>query len=183
VLESVNHEVDRLIKLVGSLLTLARADAGQIPISRESVDLGGAVGDAVEQVRPVALAKTIDIVVVKGPDVRLVADQDLLLQLVLNLLDNAVKFTPVGGSVNVTWAREDGEALVRVADSGPGIPPEHLPHIFERFYRADSARAGGGAGLGLSISRWIAEAHGGSISAENALAGGATFTVRLALTG
>ena len=185
VLEAVNHEVDRLIRLVGSLLTMARADAGQIPLAREPVDLGGVIEDAVEQVRPAAQSKTISIGVQPGPGIRLVADQDLLLQLVLNLLDNAVKFTPEGGSVSVAWSLDDGQALVRVSDTGPGIPPEHLPHIFERFYRADSARtrAEGGAGLGLSISRWIAEVHGGSISAETVPGGGAAFTVRLRLMG
>jgi heavy metal sensor kinase len=184
VLQAINHEVDRLIRLVASLLTLARADAGQIPIAREAVDLGRVVTDAVEQVRPAASARTIRLDVQSGPEIRLTADEDLLLQLVLNLLDNAVKFTPAGGSVNVSWGREDGQALVRVSDTGPGISPEHLPHIFERFYRVDSARtrAEGGAGLGLSISRWIAEAHGGSISAESAPGEGATFTVRLALS-
>ena len=173
-----------MIRLVGSLLTMARADAGQIPLAREPVDLGGVIEDAVEQVRPAALSKTISVAILPGPDVHLTADQDLLLQLVLNLLDNAMKFTPEGGSVSVSWSLDDGQVLVRVSDSGPGVPPEHLPHIFERFYRADSARtrAEGGAGLGLSISRWIAEAHGGSISAESTPGQGATFTVRLALS-
>ena len=185
VLEAVNHEVDRLIKLVGSLLTLARADEGRIPIAREPVDLQGVAGDAVEQVRPLAASRNVSIGVQPGPDIRLVADQDLLLQLILNLLDNAIKFTPGGGSVGVSWALEGGQALIRVSDSGPGIPVEHLPHIFERFYRADNARTRveGGAGLGLSICRWIAEAHGGAIVAENAPGGGATFTVRLGLAG
>ena len=137
-----------------------------------------------EQVRPAASVRTIRLDVRSGPEIRLTADEDLLLQLVLNLLDNAVKFTPAGGSVNVSWGREDRQALVCVSDTGPGISPEHLPHIFERFYRVDGARtrAGGGAGLGLSIGRWIAEAHGGSISAESAPGEGATFTVRLALS-
>jgi signal transduction histidine kinase len=111
----------------------------------------------------------------------LTADQDLLLQLMLNLLDNAVKHTPSGSSIEVSWSMEDGYAKVVVSDEGPGIPPEHLPHIFDRFYRVDRARsrAAGGVGLGLSISRWIAQAHGGSIEADNAPGQGATFTVHL----
>jgi signal transduction histidine kinase len=109
------------------------------------------------------------------------ADQDLLLQLMLNLLDNAVKYTPSGGTVDVSLSAANGQAEVAVSDSGPGIAAEHLPHIFDRFYRVDRARsrAEGGVGLGLSICRWIAEAHGGSIRAYSAPGEGSTFIVRL----
>ena len=181
VLGAINNEVDRMIRLVGSLLTLARADAGQIPIASEPVSLGAVVADAVDQVSPVASANEISLWVSPGPDVTLVADQDLLLQLMLNLLDNAVKYTPSGGSVEVGWAASGEYAEVRVSDTGPGVPPEDLPRIFDRFYRVDRARtrAEGGAGLGLSICRWIAEAHGGSIAAESERGRGATFIVRL----
>lgn len=180
-LSAINGEVDRMIRLVGSLLTLARADAGQIPIAREDVDLGRLVAGAVEQVRPLAAARGVGLEAGPGPAVRLRADEDLLLQLLLNLLDNAVKHTPPGGSVTARWAAADGWAEVRVSDTGPGIAAEHLPHIFDRFYRVDPARtrADGGAGLGLSICRWIAEAHGGSIEAESEPGKGATFTLRL----
>jgi heavy metal sensor kinase len=181
-LAAINGEVDRMIRLVTSLLTLARADAGQIPIAREPVSLAAVVGAAVEQVAPGAAEKTISLRVGSGQDVQLVADQDLLLQLTLNLLDNAVKYTPAGGSVEVRWTASGEDAEIRVTDTGPGIPPEDLPRIFDRFYRVDQARsrAEGGAGVGLSISRWIAEAHGGSISAEST-SGGATFIVRIPL--
>ncbi len=181
VLATINGEVDRMIRLVGSLLTLARADAGQIPITREPVGLGTVVLDAVEQVRPAASSKTLNIGVQAGPDIRVVADEDLLLQLLLNLLDNAVKYTPPNGSITVAWALEGDSAELRVSDTGPGIAAEHLPRIFDRFYRVDSARsrADGGAGLGLSICRWIAEAHGGSIVAESEPGAGSTFIVRL----
>ncbi len=181
VLGTINSEVDRMIRLVGSLLTLARADAGQIPIAREPVNLGRIVTDAVEQVRPLAESKAVSLEVDSGPDVRLVADQDLLLQLTLNLLDNAVKYTASGGPVTVAWAVDGRWAELRVSDTGAGIPADHLLRIFDRFYRADAARtrAAGGAGLGLSISRWIAEAHGGSIRVESEPGQGTTFTVRL----
>ncbi|HEY5640035.1 MAG TPA: heavy metal sensor histidine kinase [Dehalococcoidia bacterium] len=181
VLRGVNSEVDRMIRLVGSLLTLARADAARITINREQLSARTLVTDAVEQVRPSASEKGLAMTVKPGDDVGLVADQDLVLQLLLNLLDNAVKYTPAGGSVDVSWRAADGQAEIAIADSGPGIPEEHLPRIFDRFYRADVARSReeGGAGLGLAICRWIAEAHGGSIEAMSGPEGGATFTVRL----
>jgi heavy metal sensor kinase len=181
VLRAVNSEVDRMMRLVGSLLALARADSRQIPIDKERVALGEVLTDAVEQVRPAAQRNGISINLRGDDEVRLMADQDLLLQLMLNLLDNAVKYTPSGGTVDVSLSAADGQAEVAVSDSGPGIAAEHLPHIFDRFYRVDRARsrAEGGVGLGLSICRWIAEAHGGSIRAHSAPGEGSTFIVRL----
>jgi heavy metal sensor kinase len=183
VLQAVNEEVDRLIRMVGSLLTLARADAGQISIASEPVSLGDLVDAAVEQVHPMAEKHSLGLRVVSGPSVVLQADEDLLLQLLLNLLDNAIKCTPSGGQVTVGWRVNDREIELQVRDTGVGIGPEHLPHIFDRFYRADKARsrAEGGAGLGLSISRWIAEAHGGSISVWSEPGQGTTFTVTIPL--
>jgi heavy metal sensor kinase len=181
VLRSVNEEVDRLNRMVGSLLTLARADAGRVSIASEQVDLGVLVTGAVEQVRPLAEQKGLSIGVEAGLEITLAADEGLLLQLVLNLLDNAIKYTPAGGSVSAGWRIEVDQAQLWVRDTGPGIAAEHVGRIFDRFYRIDSARgsAGGGAGLGLSICRWIAEAHGGSIAAESSLGAGSTITVRL----
>ena len=181
VLRSVNEEADRLIRLVGSLLTLARADAGQIPVALEAVDVADLVGSAVEQVRPAAHQRDIELVLASGPPVILRADEDLLLQLLLNLLDNAIKYTPLGGRVTAGWNTNSAQVELWVRDTGAGIAPEHLPHIFDRFYRADKARsrAEGGVGLGLSICRWIAEAHGGSISVESGPGNGSTFTVRV----
>jgi len=183
VLQAVNEEVDRLIRLVGSLLTLARADAGQIPIASEAVSLPDLVAAAAEQVRPAMEGRGVELRLEPGPAATLRADEDLLLQLLLNLLDNAGKHTPPGGRVTVGWTAANGQVEVRVRDAGVGIAPEHLPHIFDRFYRADTARSrtAGGAGLGLSICRWIAEAHGGSIAVESAPAQGTTFTVTLPL--
>lgn len=181
VLQVVNEEVDRLIRLVGSLLTLARADAGQIPIAFEAISLPDVVGAAVEQVRPVASERGIELQLVPSTAVTLQADEDLLLQLLLNLLDNAIKYTPAGGQVAVGSNIGAGQVEVWVRDTGIGIASEHLPHLFDRFYRADKARgrAAGGAGLGLAISQWIAEVHGGSISVESAPGKGSTFTIRL----
>jgi len=103
-----------------------------------------------------------------------------LLQLTINLVDNAIKYTPPGGTVTITTRSEPGWAILEVADTGPGVKPEHRERIFERFFRADSARSrGNGTGLGLAISRWIAEAHGGDIRLTGGSAGGSTFWVRL----
>jgi heavy metal sensor kinase len=183
VLEAINEEVDRMIRLTAGLLTLARADAGQGQLTLEQVDLAGIVAAAAGQVRPAAGRQGVRLEVAAGPAATLKADKDLLIQLLLNLLDNAVKHTPAGGTVTVGWQAGDGTVALRVTDTGAGIAPEHLPHIFDRFYRADSARsrAQGGAGLGLSICRWIAEAHGGAISAESAEGRGSAFIVRLPL--
>jgi heavy metal sensor kinase len=179
VLRSVNEEVDRLNRMVGSLLTLARADAGRVSIASEPVDLGGLVTSATEQVRPLAEQKGLRIEMEAGQNVTLGGDEDLLLQLVLNLLDNAIKYTPAGGSVATGWRMDGDQAQLWVKDTGEGIAEEHLGRVFDRFYRVDSARGGRGAGLGLSICRWIAEAHGGSISAESVMGEGTAVAVRL----
>jgi signal transduction histidine kinase len=181
VLQAVNEEVDRMIRLVGSLLTLARADAGQIPITLEPVSLPDVVAAAVEQVRPLASRRRVDLQTSSCPPSTLRADDDLILQLLLNLLDNAVKYTAAGGKVTVGWNANGRDVELWVRDTGVGIASEHLPHLFDRFYRVDKARsrAEGGTGLGLSICRWIAEAHGGSISVESAPGQGTTFRVVL----
>ena len=184
VLIAVNEEVDRLIHLVGSLLTLARADAGEIPLAREPISLGDAIAGAVEQVEQLAGQRGISVVQEPGPEITIQADESLLLQLLLNLLDNAIKYTAGGGHVRVSWAVDGESVFVTVSDSGIGIDAEHLPHVFERFYRVDTARtrAEGGTGLGLAISRWIAEAHDGEISAASTPGHGSSFTVRLPLS-
>lgn len=181
VLQVVNEETDRLIRLTGSLLTLARADAGGLPLSRERLELGELAAAVMEQVSPVAEAKGVRLEDGGDPGLEVVADEDLLIQLLLNLLDNAVKYTEASGSIVVRWRAVNGVVEISVRDTGAGIAPEHLPHVFDRFYRADPARsrAEGGVGLGLSICRWIADAHGGTIQVESAPGRGSTFTVRL----
>ena len=183
VLEGVNDEVHRLIRLVGSLLTLARVDAGEILVSKEPVDLSELVTGAVEQVRPAAGDRNVVIDFNGDAGAKLQADQDLLLQLLLNLLDNAIKYTQPGGKVNVGWGVNDGVGWLTVCDTGIGIPAEHLKQVFDRFYRIDAARSRseGGAGLGLSISRWIAEAHGGELSLKSEQGKGTTVELRLPL--
>ncbi len=184
VLESVNSEVDRLIGLAGSLLTLARADAGEIPLSLEPVDLGEAVSGTVEHMKPAAAEKDIGIEVTAGPKTTVQVDETLFLQLMLDLLDNAVKYTPQGGRISVGWDRS-AQVELWIKDTGIGISEQHIPHIMDRFYRADDSRgrSEGGVGLGLAIGRWIAEAHGGSLRVESTPDEGSTFTVALPFAG
>ncbi len=185
VLQAVNEEVERMIRLVGSLLTLARADAGQVPITRESISVSDLMGSAIEQVRPLAEERGIRLNAAPGPPVTVNVDEDLMLQLLLNLLDNAIKYTQPGGDVTTGWRLDNKHLDVWVSDTGAGIAGDDLPHVFERFYRVDKARsrAEGGAGLGLAISRWIAEAHGGAVSVRSTAGQGTTFTVRLPAAG
>ncbi len=184
VLQSVNAESDRLIRLVGSLLTLARADTGRLALTLESVNVAELVEGAVEHVRPSTVDRGLDLQLAPGERTQIRADEGLLLQLLLNLLDNATKYTPSGGRISIGWVATESQVTISVQDDGPGIAPEHLPHVFDRFYRVDTARsrAEGGVGLGLSISKWIAEAHGGTVSAESVLGQGTTFTVTLPRT-
>jgi signal transduction histidine kinase len=170
-----------MIRLVGSLLTLARADAAQLPVSQERIDIRGLIEDAAEQVRPAAEGKGLVLTVRAEAPAAIDGDQDLVLQLLLNLLDNAVKYTPAGGKIEISCdAPADAIVEVAVSDTGPGIAPEHVDHVFDRFYRADDARSrdDGGAGLGLSICRWIMDAHGGAIGVESTVGGGARFIAR-----
>ena len=181
VLQAVNEEVDRLIRLAGSLLTLTRADAGEIHWTLENVDIHQVVAGPIEQVSPAAMDKGVGLHLDHGSPITIQADEDMLLQLMLNLLDNAIRYTPSGGQVDVGWKMNGGQVELWVRDTGIGISHEHLPYLFDRFYRVDKARSRveGGVGLGLAISRWIAEAHGGSIRVESSPGKGSTFTVLL----
>ena len=155
VLWAVNEEVDRLIRLAGSLLTLTRADAGQIPLVLEPVNVSDVVTSALDQVRPLASQRGIDLRLLPQTDATIQADEDLLLQFLRNLLDNAIKYTPAGGQVIAGWSLHSDQVVRWVGDTGAGIANEHLPHLFDRFYRVDRARsrAEGGVGLGLAINR------------------------------
>lgn len=179
-LEAQAEQVERLSALVTSLLTLARADAGQIPLQCEVLDVAALVETSVEQVAPLAAERGVTLETA-GPPTTVHADATLLVQLLLNLLDNALRHTPSGGSIEVTWAVQAGTLQLSVRDTGSGIAPEHLPRVFERFYRAGQARerAAGGVGIGLAICRWIVEAHGGTISIASTLGQGTTVLVTL----
>lgn len=181
VLGRVRGDLDRLIRMVNELLDEARLQAGKVELSKGPCDLAEIARAAVDTVRPMAEAKGVRIEVATEA-VPLTGDRAKLLEVVLNVVDNAVKFTPAGGAVSVTVAARDGEAECSVADGGPGIPPDKGTKIFERFAMipAGAGPKPPGAGLGLSIARRLAELHGGTIVAANASPGpGAVFRIRL----
>lgn len=180
-LASQLEELDKLKRLIDQLLTLARAEAGEIPLEHDPVDLGELGASLVDQVEPVARARAIDLRCERSDAVVVDGDAEWLGRLVLNLVDNAIKFTPEGGRVMVRVSREDDTARLEVSDTGVGIPPDAMPHIFERFFRADPARspAAAGVGVGLSLVKWIIDRHNGRIEVETQLGKGSTFTVRV----
>ena len=178
-LASLGEQCDRLTTLVNGLLLLARADAGEVALRRESVDLAAVVGGVAELFEPLAEEKGVGLIWDCPSPVVVLGDPSRLRQLVTNLLDNAIKFTGRGGRVTLAVGRGGGRACLTVSDSGVGIPGEHLPHVFERFYQAGPARSSGGAGLGLSLCKWIVEAHGGSIRAESGRGPGTAIIVSL----
>jgi len=179
----IGVEADHLIQMVTELLELSRIESGQLPVrGRELATVGELIDLAVERLSVVALDKQIAVTSEVRPGIPLVlADRDQVVQVLMNLLFNAIKFTPRGGAVHVRAWPEAGSASVAVIDTGMGIAPADLPRIFERFYKSDKARSrsGGGTGLGLPIARHIVESHGGSIRAESQEGNGSTFTFTL----
>jgi heavy metal sensor kinase len=180
-LQSLREDGGRMAQLVSELLTLARADAGQQLLTREELDLGELVRSVAEAMQPLATQRGVQLNEDVTQRVSVMGDQTRLTQLVINLVDNALRYTSPGGTVTVAVTGDAGWATLRVQDTGIGIAAEHLPHLFERFYRADPARArtDGGAGLGLAIAQWITQAHGGQIAVDSTLGQGTTFSVRI----
>jgi signal transduction histidine kinase len=174
-------ETDRLASLVDALLALVRGQAGSA--DERAVDLGELVTASASAMLPLAGDRKVTLDVEAAPGMQVRGDPDQLRQLVVILVDNALRYTPEGGRVTVDAHRVDGSALVAVSDTGIGIDPDALAHVFERFYRADDARtrAFGGAGLGLSIAEQLVTGHGGRITAESTPGRGSTFTVTLPL--
>jgi heavy metal sensor kinase len=183
VLGGMGAEAQRMNRVVGEMLMLARADAAQAPLDREPVDLRAVVQEVCLTLSSVADENGVGLALTPGVPVVVSGDQTRLTQLVVNLVDNALTYTPRGGLVTVTVEQNSRHAILRVADTGIGIAAEHLPHLFERFYRVDPSRsrAAGKTGLGLSICQWIVQAHGGKIAVESQPKVGTTFTVSLPL--
>lgn len=182
-LEEALHETTRMADLVESLLTLARADEGRFDLHRERVELEPLAREVYETASILAEPAGLTVTMEEPARVGVFGDAARLRQLFLNLTTNAIKYTPRGGSVDISLTSYEHTAAFTVRDTGIGISASDLPHIFERFYRADRARSRGtersGFGLGLAISQWIAEAHGGSISVRSRYGRGSTFTVTL----
>ncbi len=185
-LEETLLEVNRMTELVDSLLTLARADEGRAPLHLDDLDLSEMLAELAETASILGEQASVDVTVEVPPEpVRMHADRGRLRQLLQNLLSNAIKYTSAGGEVWIGSALDDGNVVFTVGDSGMGIAPGDLEHIFDRFWRADPARSRTGlrpgAGLGLAICKWTAEAHGGSIEVQSKPGRGTTFTVSLPL--
>ncbi len=179
---SMLEEVLRMTRLTESLLQLCRADEGRIELSMESLNPAGLVRETASQVSVLAEAKNQELTVIVPPSVPDVsADRNTLRIALLNLLDNAIKYSPPGSKIICTLAASADSVTIRIVDSGPGIPAEHQPYIFDRFYRVDPGRSRekGGTGLGLSIARWALEANGGQLTLESSSTEGSTFVVTL----
>lgn len=178
------QQVDLLARLVGDLRLLTLAEAGELTLHREPIALAAVVGGAARGFGSRAGEAGVRIAVETQP-VSAVADADRLHQVVNALLDNALHHAPRSSEVRVTLAERGSQAIIEVLDEGPGIPPEHLSHVFRRLYRTDDARVrqAGGSGLGLAIVAAIVALHGGTVEAANRPTGGARFTVRLPLAG
>jgi heavy metal sensor kinase len=185
--ESLNILLDeskRLKHIVEDLFTLARADAGQYPLAPTKFYLDELAAECARNVRTLALAKNITLHCETPKELAVTADEELVRRMILNLLDNAIKYTPDGGTVTIASGEQNSDYFVSVKDTGPGIPAALRERVFERFFRVDKARArsendGGGAGLGLSIASWIAQAHRGRVELTRSDESGSTFTIFL----
>lgn len=186
-LESNMEEIDRMGRIIEDLLALAKSEAGEIPLAVTDVNLSDLLQDLYLQGKTLAEPKAIEfhLHLQVNREIHLRGDPLQLHRMLLNLISNAVKYTPQAGRVDVSLAMVDDRAQIRVADTGFGIGEEHFPHLFDRFYRIDEARNReiGGSGLGLSIVKWIVDAHGGTIEVTSELNKGSEFTVTLPLGG
>ena len=178
----IGTEAKRLGRLVDDMLVLARADAGGYPLRRENLYLNDLLTECQRSVEVLARERGVAIRTSATDDLPFCGDENLLRRMLLNLLQNAVTYTRAGGTVTVDVSPNGRHAYIRVTDEGAGIPEEDRARIFDRFVQLDAARRGAGAGLGLPIARWIAEAHGGSLELEDSRATGSTFRVALPFT-
>jgi heavy metal sensor kinase len=183
-LDSVEEEVDRLTRMVGDLLLLARAESGKLPLNRMEVELDTLLLEVLQQSQVLAHDK-LDLRLGEIDQALICGDRDRLKQVLINLVSNAVKYTPAGGEVVASLSKDGDYVKVTVQDNGPGIPADDLPHIFERFYRIEKSRTrsadGKGFGLGLSIAYWIVKHHEGEIEVDSIEGEGTTFSVWLPL--
>ena len=180
VLASQLEDFDKLSRIIDQLLTLVRAESGGIQFELQPVDVGTALNAVIDTFALIASTRDIALDSTFSANLTVVADPQWLEHVLINLLDNAIKYTPPGGSISIYAMEVSGDVCIEVRDSGQGIPEDALPHIFDRFYRADASRNRqiSGAGLGLSFAKWIVEGHGGTIQAASELGLGTIFTIR-----
>ena len=181
---SVEGEVDRLTRLVGDLLLLAQAESGRLPMDMRPIELDTILLEVFQQMRTLAGEK-LRLKISEIDQIQITGDRDRIKQVLVNLVSNAIQYTPSGGSVTLSLGKVDSQARLLISDTGPGIPAQDLPHIFERFYRGERSRKRtpgsqtSGFGLGLSIAYWIVRNHGGSIEVNSKEGQGTTFCVWL----
>jgi signal transduction histidine kinase len=184
-IEAISSEVGRMTRMVDDLLMLARAEYGGIHLELDPLDLDVVVASVYREAKAIVHARGGKLTVVMGrfEPVRINGNADRIKQLMLNLVGNAIKFTPEGGEIKLSLSEEGAFAVMRVSDSGIGIRAEDIPHIFERFFQAEGSRArtesDTGTGLGLAICRWITEAHRGTIKVDSIVGKGTTFTIAI----
>jgi heavy metal sensor kinase len=183
-LELISQEAGHMSAVVGKSLYLARIDAGKDQVNFERINLRELLAGLSSDIELLAREKGLEFKIAPLEDLTVEGDKIKLAQLFLNLLENAIRYTPKGGSISVSVVREDKTAVIAIKDTGIGISKEHIPHLFERFYRVDKARsrAEGGAGLGLAICKHIAQVHNGKIEVESQVGKGSTFSISLPLT-
>jgi len=181
VIGSMLEEVDRLTRLVESLLTLTRGDSGRIQLAWQALDLAGLAGNVIDQLRVLADEKQQNLTLRVPAPVRAKGDAALVRHALTNVIHNAIKYTPDGGTISVELKASVGQAVIEVRDTGPGIPATHRDRIFDRFYRVDASRSReeGGVGLGLAIARWAIEANGGRIELASDEERGSLFRILL----
>ena len=186
-LEMIEQQADRLSRIVDDMFTLARADAGTYPVRKQPMYLDEVIDEAAAAGRVVASTRDVCIEFSGTRSASFVGDEELIRRLVVNLLDNAIRYSPAGGAIRVGLRRVGDGYVILVSDQGPGIPLESQPHIFERFYRVDVSRKrgdrDGGAGLGLALVQWVAHLHGGDATLTESSESGSTFTVVLPASG
>jgi two-component system phosphate regulon sensor histidine kinase PhoR len=179
-LSRIESEADRLTQMVAELTQLSRIETGQAELKIESVNLNTLINEVIAEMSPLAERQQVTLSVELSPDFPTIqVDKDRIRQTIINLIHNAIKFNKPGGKVTASTGYDSKSIIVNVADTGIGISRDDLPHVFERFYKADKARTGGGSGLGLAIAKHTIQAHGGDIRAQSEEGKGSTFTFTL----
>ncbi len=176
---STIEECDRLLDMINTMLMISKAESGVDKLSREEINLPGLVRQACELFEPMAEDKGVTLGFDGAGEIHFSGDTRMIQRMLSNLLDNAIKYTPSGGSVTASMTEDDVKVAISIKDTGIGISSSDLPHIFERFYRCDQSRSQPGTGLGLSLARAVARVHGGDITVVSRLDHGSTFTVTL----